>query len=598
MVIKPNGKRFFTRNRKERPCDGCRRRKTRCTRIQDKSQCEVCLKHEEKCTYVMKPVDRNQKPVRPFELKQRETFATATRELSIGLELGETFSPEEGESDHSVMQSDNNIQDYFHHSQFLTMNEEYYSQVIQAPFYDINYRGSFSSEIQVNYDQFLRPVGLGTAFLMIRDKTRQHEKEAFAAVENLVAPYSERLRNLYFTMVQPSYPIIHKSSFLWKQNRQEVSPVLLGAIYYVALSWWNYDPSLTGEPKPDEEVLRQLVLTFYKKNIERPRLATIQAGLLLLHRTRCSKDTRIDIWNITSELVSAAMILGLNLDCSEWTIPSWELPPRRRVAWAVFIQERWCSALYGLPSRIENKHWFVPMLDIDDFEPDNEVKDLAYLMIELVRLTVILSDIVDTCYSLEHRKLDKPGALTLEMLWESLEPIKGLAENCHNNVNYLLSKQKTTASPANKDNSSCTHRLFAGQFVSLSSLTIRCMIQKQYIRNYHDITYGQLVEDDRQSQFKTQLENSTRQCIDDCMSFITNLDANSLEAFWTSHCTLCITQVGSLISLSQSTSTDEVRHEYDEIRQKLRWKLCVSSTCSTMLEDSLIHLEALDWKFA
>ena len=41
------------------------------------------------------------------------------------------------------------------------------------------------------------------------------------------------------------------------------------------------------------------------------------------------------------QLVGISHILGLNIDCSKWEIPEREKKRRRRLWWAVFVQDKW-----------------------------------------------------------------------------------------------------------------------------------------------------------------------------------------------------------------------------------------------------------------
>ena len=64
----------------------------------------------------------------------------------------------------------------------------------------------------------------------------------------------------------------------------------------------------------------------------RPKLSTIQAGLILSQRPEG------DQWAPTAQLVAVGQELGLHLDCSHWKIPPWERGLRKRLAWALYMQ--------------------------------------------------------------------------------------------------------------------------------------------------------------------------------------------------------------------------------------------------------------------
>jgi hypothetical protein len=82
----------------------------------------------------------------------------------------------------------------------------------------------------------LRKVSDRDLFLMRPDEgTQNHDEEIedLDAIESLVAPHGPALINLYFRIVHPSFPILHKRVYLEKYNRtyREFSPPLLAAVY-------------------------------------------------------------------------------------------------------------------------------------------------------------------------------------------------------------------------------------------------------------------------------------------------------------------------------------------------------------------------------
>lgn len=119
-------------------------------------------------------------------------------------------------------------------------------------------------------------------------------------IESVVAPHGEALIRLYFRIVHPSFPVLHKKVFLEKYRRthREFSPPLLAAVYMLALNWWSYSAELANLPPPDLSKLERLASKTINDVIHRPKLSTIQAGLLLLQRPGG------DSWQLTAQLVS------------------------------------------------------------------------------------------------------------------------------------------------------------------------------------------------------------------------------------------------------------------------------------------------------
>jgi hypothetical protein len=176
-------------------------------------------------------------------------------------------------------------------------------------------------------------------YFMIRPDTEEEmdqELRNLDAVESIVAPHGPELVNLYFRIVHPSFPVLHKKVFLEKHGRsyRESTPTGLGAVYLTAMNWWSYSPTLSNKPKPDTKGLEKLVLRMLFDVHQRPKVSDLQGCLVLL------QQHSINSWAMTGHLVAMAQDLGINLDCSGWQIPDWERGVRKRVAWAIFMQDK------------------------------------------------------------------------------------------------------------------------------------------------------------------------------------------------------------------------------------------------------------------
>ena len=282
-------------------------------------------------------------------------------------------------------------------------------------------------------------VGRAAAFILDSDQdTVRYDEEIgdLDAIENHVAPHGQALIDLYFRIVHPSFPILHKKVYLEKYDRshREFSPVLLAAVYILALDYWNYSPDLASSRAPDVDFLGSKALKCMNDAIHRPKLSTVEAGLLLLQQaSRNVANSTSSMspwrWSLTSQMVAAGQDMGLHQDCSDWAIPRWEVGLRKRLAWALFMQDKWESLVHGRPSHISEKwDWAVADLTDDDF-PENffdendedgstEVEMGKTLFMHMVSLTKILSDIVVDLYSMKadeqvRNSVDDPVELIL-----------------------------------------------------------------------------------------------------------------------------------------------------------------------------------------
>jgi hypothetical protein len=184
------------------------------------------------------------------------------------------------------------------HGQYLGQTSEYDGRLISlSPF---NGRGEY-----VSSPGTLRRVSHHTHFLMKSESQDEVDDELvnLDLVESIVHPHGRALVDLYFRIIHPSYPIMYKKVFLEKYERtyREFTPPVLAAVYILALNWWSYDPELVNLPKPDIQKLEKLAPQMMSAVLNRPKLSTVQAGLLLLQRPDG------DSWALTGQLVAVGM---------------------------------------------------------------------------------------------------------------------------------------------------------------------------------------------------------------------------------------------------------------------------------------------------
>lgn len=295
------------------------------------------------------------------------------------------------------------------HTQLIGPTSEYESCLIDLCPFDSKDEYSLSS-----MGGSFRRVSEETTFLVFPDHSTQNHVETFEdldAIERIVAPHGLSLIKLYFRIVHPSFPILHKRVFLEKYSRsyREFSPPLLAAVYILALNWWSYDRDLSALKKPDAQALEKLASKTISDVMHRPKLSTVQAGLLLLQQ---HSDLKSGSWALTAQLVAVGQDLGLHLDCTSWKIPSWERGLRKRLAWGLFMQDKWGALTHGRPSHITKANWAVPPVSSDDFperaedESDDEggsseVEKGRMLFEQMIVLSGIMADVLETFFTIE-----------------------------------------------------------------------------------------------------------------------------------------------------------------------------------------------------
>lgn len=203
--------------------------------------------------------------------------------------------------------------------------------------------------------------------------------------------------------------------FRYARSYREFNPPLLAAVYLLALGYWNFDEELMPYPKPDTRFFEAMAFSSFHGAMHMPKLSAVQGGLLLTQYQTSMPDGGVDerYIHLTTQLVSLMYSLGLHLDCGDWDIPDWEIGLRKRMSWAVFMQDRWSSIFDARPCLINQENWGLLPLKIDDF-PENEEDDQdgssevakgALVFIRMAELSSILSQCHSNIFSIRSRMI-------------------------------------------------------------------------------------------------------------------------------------------------------------------------------------------------
>lgn len=185
---------------------------------------------------------------------------------------------------------------------------------------------------------------------------------------------------------------------------------LLAAIYASAHPFCRFDEHLSviyAYSSFPMGRLWELVFALILSEIHTPHLATLQAGLLYLHRVNQHEESAVAdsamCWSLVGMLVGLATSLGIGLECKPMGLPGWERRLRRRLWWATYSEDKWRSLLMGRPPYIRNDEWDVTELDDDDFQvdgllspPDRRLEQetlLAWPFQHFVRLSCMADDV-------------------------------------------------------------------------------------------------------------------------------------------------------------------------------------------------------------
>lgn len=242
-------------------------------------------------------------------------------------------------------------------------------------------------------------------FLAIRDERPQMAKETLrqqqhARLKELTKDFDDRLINIFFRFIYPTYPIVDQREFLraYREDRSTIDVALLSGIYAISCIWWKYDKFELCQKHIPQGIYDRLYgecRAAVEQNLQYPTLGTMQ-GLLLLAQKNISSDiipttlaSSIDI----SVTVATAHRLGLHLDCSSWPIPAPEKRLRKRLWTVTYLVEKWNSANLGVPSLLSERNTTWPR---EYSEPAGAGLEL---FVQLTRLTTILDEVVQEFYS-------------------------------------------------------------------------------------------------------------------------------------------------------------------------------------------------------
>lgn len=173
-------------------------------------------------------------------------------------------------------------------------------------------------------------------------------------------------------------PVISRSQLaLTSQYLQRIPVHLIAAIYASALPFKVHDPELVIFGMYDDSLSDRLWRVVYEiilQEIHTPHLSVLQACLLYLQRLPSGSQSALAdspfIWSFLGSTVALAASLGLHLEPRPWGIPTWEKRLRRRLWWAVYLEDKWRSLLIGRPPFIRREEWDVKDLDDADFAID------------------------------------------------------------------------------------------------------------------------------------------------------------------------------------------------------------------------------------
>ncbi|KAF7190406.1 Communesin biosynthesis cluster-specific transcription factor cnsN [Pseudocercospora fuligena] len=436
-----------------------------------------------------------------------------------------------------------------------------------------------------------------------QDKSDTNEKWRRELTEFVDDETGRRLIQLFYKYVQPYFPVLSREGSerdaIGVREPREVSPCVLAAIYGHALPFCAWDEKLCVEvyTPPSADVLFKIAWLSCQPLLHTPNIAVLQTLLLLVQRrptNRHVSDTPFK-WVIMTTAVSIAQALGINRDPTDWPLPSWEIKQRKRLAWAVYIQDKWLALNFGRSSHINPDDWDVPALTDDDFpEADRKFDDgqrtdfSCTHFIKLCELTIIVNDILRDLFSI---KATRQLHTSLESTLEVAKPLRIRLTEWYQALPAGLLPCQPGASAASVGSPDSTRRrsvqleLDGNGSLQLAYITAKIELFRAMLRPR--VT-------DANAAAVTALRTGALAVAKEISEFLETLNARELEAFWASYARTNFTIASSFMLLLFITSpTLADAKECLQLLNAWRSLLRIKSRSCDLLNLALLRLDGV-----
>jgi hypothetical protein len=132
-------------------------------------------------------------------------------------------------------------------------------------------------------------------------------------------------------------------------------------------------------------------------------------------------------------MVNVGYGLGLHFDATNWTIPEWEKGLRKRLGWALYLQDKFSSLATGRPPLISSINWALRPVSGDDFperheddqEGSSEVEQGRIMFSQMIVLTEILTEVLESIFTVKAtREIAEAGDDGLSIILDKAKPVQ------------------------------------------------------------------------------------------------------------------------------------------------------------------------------
>ncbi|KIW57767.1 hypothetical protein PV05_02327 [Exophiala xenobiotica] len=404
-----------------------------------------------------------------------------------------------------------------------------------------------------------------------------------------------RLLKLFFKFIQPSYPVLSSHDHNGEYRNCNCSTGLRAAVYALAAPYYFLDDYLSvdrGYQQPSTEELWGIAHRGLQRDARKSHLGLVQLSLLFLHRppqNYAVADTPSS-WALACSVLAAAETLGLNLDPSDWKLPSHEIRLRKRLWWLVHVEHTWRALVLGRPSHIAASNWDVSELTADDFDLDDIADSEARSCVQaqspyfmaLCSLSTIASEVLDALYSIKSIR----EATTLEALLVRAHPLRMLIQQWRQKLPPdVLKPTKELMEDDGLDN--------CGP-LRLTYLTLELLVFRALLR---PLAFQPGTSEQEMSEPRSTIFQNSQSCAKLVLELVAALKANHFVNFWPSYTRYQLSYMTNfaLLLFVQSPSM-AVAKENKLLLDKWRITVRMQSRAWPVLKLAVMRLDAVVWK--
>ncbi|KAJ5692638.1 hypothetical protein N7462_002061 [Penicillium macrosclerotiorum] len=567
-------------------CDACLRRKSRCAMNEMVNKCYSCDFHRQDCTFTLSAGS-------PEGVPKKRKLDDAAQDQANSVKRPSTV-----QASHAVLDADVPRPQHSH----AMIRPGFFNQTTQHIGMTTELEPALLEYLPLDeYDECtvsasrIRRCADDCTFMRVVDTVPIGDSQAVSldAIESMVAPYGSTLIEKFFEHVHPSFPILMEDAFRQSyRERRQLSPLLLAAVYVLTLKFVDVGVSSQAVRRPEASRLESTALKLLTDSLPFPSISTIQAGLLLTQKSTLATAS------LNGQLVTAGFELGLHQDCSTWRMKTWEKGLRKRLAWALYMQDKWSSLVHGRPSQIFSFNWTVKDLVEQDFSDaflsgtDSAHDEAAVghgplLFCHMVALTTILSDILDRFYTLQaSEEFRAAGNQRTRIILEKAKPAQIRLKEWFSSLPAALKMESSSGELVETitDEHARNGALHLAYFATEITLH-RCIVRS-------------LASDGTDSYLAHICRSAAKTRLISAMDFVNRLRPAHLRSFWPASARTNFSLIGSFGMLLRISAPTNEEAEFYRVRLcEYRWTLSVSHKNAEFMGfalESLDHATMLD----